>query len=43
MNGYFLASVVIVCVTIKLITEEILEQRRRETKTGEFKEDQEDE
>ena len=42
MNGYFLASVVIVCVTIVMITLEILEQRRRETKTGEFSEDEEE-
>lgn len=43
MNGWFFASVVVVCYVVLSVVSEVLEQRRRETKTGEFTETEEGE
>jgi len=43
MNEWFFASVVAVCLASCFIASEVLEQRRRETKTGEFTEEEETE
>jgi hypothetical protein len=43
MDLYNLIAVAIVCYTSFAIVGEILEQRKRETKTGEFEEEKEDE
>lgn len=43
MNGYALLAIIAICLSLIHITDEILEQRRRETKTGEFSESEDDE
>jgi len=43
MNGYTICCIVVICITLSHIVDKILEQRRRETKTGEFSEKEDEE
>lgn len=42
MNGWFFASICAICFAFSYVVDQVLEQRRRETKTGEFAETEEE-